>query len=172
MVACGSYFFTVVALGRQPILCRPDVRAALRDAIQSVQSQHPFTVDAWVLMPDHLHTIWTLSPADSDYAKRWSMIKRRVTQQCGALDAATPTNSQSKRREGGIWQRRFWEHQIQDEADFERHADYIHYNPVKHGLVNEVREWPYSTYHQFVKSGVYPPDWGNEAPVFKGGFGE
>ena len=162
----------MVTLNRRPILCHPDVRAALRDAIHAVQSKHPFAVDAWVLLPDHLHTIWTLPPDDNDYAKRWSLIKRQVTQQCAALQPATPTNSQAIRREGGLWQRRFWEHQIQSEADFERHADYIHYNPVKHGLADDVRDWPYSTYHRFVKSGVYPSDWGNQARVLTGRFGE
>ena len=115
------------------------IRATLRQAIKSAQLTQPFTIDAWVLLPDHLHTIWTLPPNDADFGIRWALIKRFVSKHNAELKRNEWMNaSKQKRRESTIWQRRFWEHQIRDEADFEKHADYIHYNPVKHGLVTKV----------------------------------
>ena len=159
----GSYFFTVVTAGRQPILCDDPVRSALRAAIAEVRARWPFSIDAWVLMPDHLHCIWTLPPGDRNYSRRWSAIKRLTYQKCvTGHDCAAATSSRHKRNEGRLWQRRFWEHCIRDQRDLERCRDYLHWNPVKHGYVSHVADWPYSTFHRCVNDGVYPVDWGGE----------
>ena len=159
----GCYFFTVVTAERRPILTRDDVRRALRSGIERVRERMPFAIDAWVLLPDHMHCIRTLPDGDRDFSKRWSMIKRLVSQQvCGAHGAPYRTASHRRRRESGFWQRRFWEHSIRDEEDFRRHVDYVHWNPVKHGLVNRVAEWPYSSFRRLVRDGVYPVGWGGD----------
>lgn len=127
-----------------------------------VQRQYPFTVEALVVLPDHFHALWTLPERDGDYSKRWGLIKARFSKGIKAElsheDACSP--SRTKRRETTIWQRRFWEHAIRDDEDFQKHFDYIHYNPVKHGLVSRVQDWPYSTFHRYVKQGFYSNDWG------------
>lgn len=157
----GTYFFTVNTFQRLPILTDAPVRAALREAIEKTRISHPFHIDAWVLLPDHLHCIWTLPEGDADFSMRWSAIKRHVSQQCGdTVGSKTISDSRSKRHESGIWQRRFWEHQIRDDDDFERHVDYIHWNPVKHGLAACAGDWPYSTFHRFARNGAYALDWG------------
>ena len=158
----GTYFFTVVTYRRQPFLCDNDVRAALRNAIEQVRERRGFHIDAWVLLPDHLHCIWTLPKDDADFSTRWSRIKRHVTQRCGPrlLRPEWLTESKQSHRESTLWQRRFWEHVIRDEADYRAHVDYLHCNPVKHGYVKRVIDWPYSSFHRYVKEGVYEPDWG------------
>jgi putative transposase len=115
-----------------------------------------------VLLPDHIHCIWTLPENDCDYSKRWGMIKAGFSKRAKHLFHRNEWMSDSKRkhREAAVWQRRFWEHMIRDEDDFRRHLDYLHFNPVKHGLVKCVRDWPHSTFHRFVKDGFYPQDWG------------
>jgi len=172
----GTYFFTVVTFGRQPILTNDQVQAALRKGIQEVRQSLPFTIEAWVLLPDHLHTIWTLPDNDDNFASRWAVIKRIVSKRCGSLGVirGPVSDSRDKRSESPIWQRRFWEHCIRDELDFQRHIDYLHWNPVKHGYVKRVIDWPYSTFHRFMDNGVYPPDWGgvNEEEMAKENFGE
>lgn len=172
----GSYFFTVNTLGRQPLLTKDLLRLALHQGIESARQAYLFTIDAWVLLPDHLHCIWTLPPGDSAFSKRWAIIKRHVTQQCnlGAGGVASGSISRRKRHEGGLWQRRFWEHVIRDEADLRVHMDYIHWNPVKHGHVKQVKEWPFSTFHRYVALGMYPLDWGgvNEHCASATVFGE
>lgn len=170
----ATYFFTVVTHRRQPILDKPESRAILRQVIDEVRQQHPFSVDAWVLLPDHLHCMWTFPVGDADYSKRWGMIKAGFTKQAKPLfhcDAGMNTSKQ-KHRESTIWQRRFWEHQIRDEVDFQRHADYIHFNPVKHRLVEQVNAWPHSTFHRYVKEGVYSENWGGVIDAPSKGFGE
>lgn len=152
----GTFFFTVNTHHRQQILTRDNIRQTLRNAIQKTRANLPFEIIAWVLLPDHLHCIWTLPDGDTDYSKRWSMIKRRVSQQCGTTSISP---SRSKRNESDLWQRRFWEHQIRDNDDMNRHIDYIHWNPMKHQLVKKVSDWPHSTFHRFVAEGIYPPDW-------------
>ena len=165
-VAGGTYFFTVNTLRRLPVLTEPPVREALREAIRQTRMTAPFDIDAWVLLPDHLHCIWTLPQGDADFSMRWSKIKRYVSQQCGeTFGIGNVSASRTKRHESGLWQRRFWEHQIRDEADFALHADYIHWNPVKHGLAARAVDWPYSTFHRFVCDGVYASDWGLAEPV-------
>jgi len=158
----GTYFFTVVTCRRQPILCDDLVHHALRSAIVSVRATRPFIIDAWVLLPDHMHCIWTLPAGDADYAARWNLIKRRVSVMCrGAYQRGEwLTASNRKHRESTHWQRRYWEHQVRDEPDFVRHVDYIHYNAVKHGHCKRVVDWPYSTFHRYVGRGYYPLDWG------------
>jgi len=150
-------------------------RYALRDAIKTTQSKHTFTIDAWVLLPDHLHCIWTPPKDDSDCAKRWSVIKRKVSIACAEQykNEAWITASKKKHRESTIWQRRYWEHQIRDQQDFNNHVDYIHYNAVKHGLCDEPMQWPYSTLHRYVKDNIYKPNWSVEEKGFDGTeFGE
>jgi putative transposase len=163
----ATYFFTVVTYRRRPILCDVPVRAALRDAVKTVQSRHPFTIDAWGLLPDHLHTIWTLPADDADYAMRWSSIKRRVSLACSDHYhcADWMTASKIKHRESTFWQRRYWEHCITTESDYAQHRDYIAINPVKHGLVTRVRDWPYSTFHRDVLRGIYPSDWAGSSDM-------
>ena len=139
----ATYFFTLTTRGRQPVLTHGGVRTSLREAIDATRRRWPFAVDAWVLLPDHLHCLWTLPDTDADFSKRWSTIKRLTTQSVGH----------------SIWQPRFWEHVIRDETDFERHFNYIHWNPVKHGHVRAAAQWPYSTFHRFAAQGIYPPDW-------------
>lgn len=163
----STYFFTVVAHRRRPIFCNPAIRACLANAIRFVRQTRPFIVDGWILLPDHMHCIWTLPEHDIDYSIRWSIIKRYVSSRgAHALhDTALSTPSRQKRRESTIWQRRFWEHQIRDENDFERHMDYIHFNPVKHGFVHQVVDWPHSTFHRYVRDGVYTEDWGGTQEI-------
>ena len=170
----ATYFFTVVTYRRREFLCDADVRVALREAIAKVRDQYPFHIDAWVLLPDHLHAIWTLPPEDAGFALRWQQIKRFVTRRCGARlhRAAWMTLSKTKHRESTLWQRRYWEHQIRDDVDFERHMDYLHFNPVKHGLVKRVADWPYSSFHRHVADGVYDEDWAMTSTPDPDEFGE
>jgi putative transposase len=167
----ATYFFTVVTHLRQPILTDSRCRTALRDAINRVRLEMPFEITAWVLMPDHLHAIWQLPPNDKDFSLRWSLIKQHVTRDCAKWLPQNISTSREKRGEGSLWQRRFWEHLIRDEDDFSRHLDYIHYNPVKHGYTANAGEWPYTTFHRYVKQGIYPAEWGGLADE-SGSFGE
>ena len=170
----GTYFFTVVTYRRRPLLTLPESRIALRSAIEEMRSQHPFTIEAWVLLPDHLHCIWRLPAGDNDYSKRWGLIKAGFTKKTKHLFQRDEwmNDSKTRHREATIWQRRFWEHQIRDEIDYQAHMDYIHFNPVKHGLVSNVNEWPYSTFHRYVREGVYGIGWGQGGDSGKGILGE
>lgn len=156
----GTYFFTVVTYRREPWLIADDARAALREAIERCRAKRPFDVDAWVLMPDHLHAVWTLPPGDVDYSTRWSQIKRTVSVLLANRKRNdVMTESMRVRRETTLWQRRFYEHTIRDEKDFARCIDYVHSNPVKHGSVNRVADWPWSTFHRYVQQDVYSANW-------------
>jgi len=171
----GTYFFTANTYRRQAFLTDADVRAALRDAIGTIRHTHPFRIDAWVLLPDHLHALWTLPPDDHDFSHRWRVIKRLVTQGCGARlhRPEWSTERRRQRHQSTLWQHRFWEHLIRDEDDFNRHVDYLHWNPVKHGYVESVKDWPYSSFHRYVKWGLLPLDWGSAMPLVDGDtFGE
>ena len=169
----GRYFFTVNTYGRQAVLIEDSVLEALRQGIESARRTLPFEIDAWVLLPDHLHCLWTLSPEDHNFSARWAIIKRHVSRRCSPSDQSRLSQSRQRRNESGFWQRRFWEHLIRDETDFRRHMDYIHWNPMKHGYVKRVADWPYSTFHRYVRQGVYPPDWGGvDVDVESGEFGE
>lgn len=171
----ATYFFTVVIYRRQRFLYEENVKEALRNGIRDVQTTHPFTIDAWVLLPDNLHCIWTLPPNNANLGTRWAMIKRFVTKRCGPdLRRDDWMNaSKRKRNESTLWQRRFWEHRIRDDWDYELHMDYIHYNPVKHSFVKNVKDWPHSTFHRYVREGVYCDNWGGDGSVaIDEGFGE
>lgn len=158
----GTFFFTVVTYQRRKILTTPESINILREVISEVRRQYPFSIRGWVLLPDHMHCIWTLPEEDDDYSKRWGLIKARFSRSVRAIFHRDNliTASKEKHREATIWQRRFWEHQIRDERDFQVHQDYIHYNPVKHGLVENVADWPYSTFRRYFSQGFYPPNWG------------
>jgi putative transposase len=159
-VAGATCFFTVNLLDRRSRLQVEHIDA-LREAIEWVRAQHPVHIDAWVVMPEHLHAVWTLPSGDSNYALRWSSIKRRFSR---ALPATEPRSAvRAARGERGIWQRRYWEHLIRDDDDYARHIDYIHHNPVKHGWAKRVADWPHSSFAQYVDAGIYPADWGGSA---------
>ena len=152
----GTFFFTVALLERRQTWLTTHI-ADLRESIRVVRAARPFRIDAIVVLPDHLHCLWTLPPDDPDFSTRCRLIKSRFVR-------CIPTGERlSARRaqvgEQGIWQRRFWEHSVRDETDFSRHMDYIHYNPVKHGHAKRVADWPHSRFHHYVKQGVYPLDW-------------
>jgi putative transposase len=158
----ATFFFTVVTYRRQPILAIELARRCLREAILTVQKDHPFAIDAWVLLPDHLHTLWTLPAGDADFSTRWKLIKESFTESYLAAGGTEGHVSLSRKlkKERGVWQRRFWEHTIDGEDDYIHHFDYLHYNPVKHRLVKRVRDYPWSTFHRYVKEGIYPATWG------------
>ncbi len=163
----GTWFFTVTLADRRSQLLIDEIEW-LRHAYGLTQRTRPFQTLAICILPDHVHAIWTLPEGDADYAGRWSLLKSSVSRQL----PATPRNpSQLRKREKGIWQRRYWEHQIRDESDLQRHVDYIHYNPVKHGLVDRVADWPYSSFHRYVEKGLLPSDWAGSAGA-GGSFGE
>ncbi len=132
----GTFFFTVVTYGRFPLFQQESAVNLLRACFRQTMVTHPFDIDAWVILPEHLHTIWTLPENDSDFSVRWKNIKASFSRQYKGYVAGNASQSMLKKGERGIWQRRFWEHTIRDEADYEKHCDYIHYNPVKHGLVS------------------------------------
>jgi len=164
----STYFFTLIAYRRRPILCDDAILRALRDAILAVRARRPFTIDAWIQLPDHLHCIWTLPPDDHDFARRWSEIKHHVSYCCRPLYDDVPVSASMKRkRTAPIWQRRFWEHQIRDERDFCAHMDYVHINAVKHGHATHASLWPHSSFARCVRDGVYPADWGGPVNEMK-----
>ena len=144
--------------------------ALLRHAFRYVRRRHPFDIHAVVVLPDHLHSIWTLPEGDSDFALRWRLIKSAFSR--GLPVDERISASRASKGERGIWQRRYWEHTLRDEADFVRHADYIHFNPVKHGYVSRVCDWPYSSFSRMVRLGVYPLDWAGCAADIGSAFRE
>jgi putative transposase len=162
-VAGGTYFFALVTYNRRPILTADLGRRYLREAILTVKDAAPFDLFSICLLPNHLHTVWMLPRDDTDYSTRWKRIKHEFTSRwlsAGGTEAVVTT---AERKEGrrGVWQPRYWEHTIRDEKDLERCVDYIHWNPRKHGLVRRVQDWPYSTFHRFVREGQYEPHWGS-----------
>ena len=173
-VAGGTYFFTVNTFHRRTFLVQDQARSSLREAIMEVRTTLPFTIDAWVLLPDHIHCLWTLPRGDTDFATRWRLIKTRVTQRCGEMFGNNQllTERRKTKRQGSLWQNRYWEHLIRDERDFASHLDYVHWNPIKHGLVKHVADWPYSSFHRYVGAGIYPPDWATGGIEIAGTFGE
>ena len=150
----ASYFFTVTLRDRRAATLVDHIDT-LRACLARAKAQRPFRIDAMVVLPEHLHALWTLPPDDSDYAMRWRLIKRSFTRALGAP----------------AWQARYWEHLIRSDTDFARHVDYIHFNPVKHGWVSKASDWPYSSFHRYVRAGMLPADWGIAAG-FDGEFGE
>jgi len=167
----GTYFFTVVTYNRLPILTTDVARVLLRSAWLDVRKRFHFTTIAVCLLPDHLHCIWSLPDGYANDSVRWKEVKRLFTK--GYLAQVGPGGTRNetrmKRNEAAIWQRRFWEHTVRDQEDLNRHMDYVHYNPVKHGLVERVVDWPWSSFHRYVKVGYYEADWGGTVgPEVKG----
>lgn len=167
-ISGGTFFFTQVTADRAPILTTPLGRSLLREVTIECRRQWPFDIEAVVLMPDHLHTLWRLPDGDTEYSKRLGWLKKEFTKRwlAGGGSERPVSVSRERHRRHGVWQRRFWEHAIRDEQDLERHLDYIHYNPVKHGLVQRAIDWPWSSFHRFVREGQYPAGWGYGAMDF------
>ncbi|WP_035061835.1 REP-associated tyrosine transposase [Andreprevotia chitinilytica] len=159
----GTYFFTVNLLHRQGNDLLIHYVNHLRTAVARVRQLYPFIIHGWVVLPDHLHCVIELPTGDADFAVRWHLIKMIFSKSLPVAEHRSVVRL--RRGERGIWQRRYWEHLIRDEADFRAHMDYIHINPLKHGLVRRVADWPSSTFHRLVAQGVYPVEWagGNEA---------
>ena len=157
----GTYFFTLVTERRAPLFASAAARRLLGSVMRRCLLRYPVRLIAIVLLPDHLHTLWTLPEGDDGYSLRWRWIKREFTRDRLALGGAEQVRSGARtaERRRGVWQRRFWEHTIRDETDLEAHFDYIHYNPVKHALVPRPRDWPWSTFHRWVRDGHYSIDW-------------
>jgi len=157
----GSFFFTVVTDGRARLFASLRARNLLGSLFRRCQLRVPFTINAMVLLPEHLHAIWSLPCGDDGYSARWGWIKKEFTKHWLAGGGAERTVSAGRTHEGrrGVWQPRFWEHTLEDKHDFERHFDYIHYNPLKHRLVACPRDWPHSSFHRYVRAGVSPHNW-------------
>ncbi len=159
--AGGNYFFTLVTYQRRPLFSNPENVKHFKVAINKVKKNHPFSLNAIVILPDHLHCLWKLPENDHDFSTRWRLIKRFFS-----MEIKTSSN---QRKEKEVWQRRFWEHIIRDEHDWQKHIDYIHYNPVKHGLVKSPGEWEHSSFNYWVEKGLYEPEWGStKSIVFTG----
>lgn len=167
----GTYFFTVVTERRIPIFADAAARRLLGDVVRSIAESDPFEVVAIVLLADHLHTLWRLPRGDRDFSTRWKKIKGQFAKAWLREGGLTAEVSASRQRRGssGVWQRRFWEHVIRDEADLEAHFDYIRFNPVKHGLVTHPWDWEWSTFRKYVREGHYPKEWGRAEPESIGG---
>ena len=156
----GTYFFTVNLLqrhGNNLLIRHTDL---LREVIRDVRRRHPFEIHGWVVLPEHLHCVIQLPDDDADFSLRWRLIKLGFYKALPKIERLSQVRK--NRGERGIWQRRFWEHLVRDDADFQVHMDYVHFNPVKHGLVRRVADWPFSTFHGLVQRGIYPLNWGGK----------
>ena len=168
----ATYFFTVVTYQRRQILCQPSNVDLLRSAFRYVMEKHPFKIDAIIILPEHLHCLWTLPQEDGDFSNRWRLIKSWFSRQCNLQYQGQISASRQHKGEKAVWQRRFWEHQIKDDRDFVNHVEYIHYNPVHHGLVKAPKDWQYSSFHRYVQQGIYDMMWGaSEKLVFDSSIG-
>jgi putative transposase len=156
----ASWFFTVNLAERKGNRLLTDKIGLLREAFGYAKQRHPFRMDAIVVLPDHLHCIWTLPPGESDFSGRWNSLKGYFSRNIEKGERISA--SRKSRRERGIWQRRFWEHLLRSQDDFNRHVDDIHWNPVKHGWANKASDWPYSSFQRYVEQGIYTGDWGND----------
>lgn len=165
----ATYFFTVNLRDRSSDLLIREIDL-LRDTVRATKARHPFHIDAWVVLPEHMHCMWTLPEGDADFALRWKVIKFGFSRRLPSQEALSAT--QHRRGERAIWQRRYWEHLIRDDRDYQRHFDYIHFNPLKHGHVQRVVEWPYSSFHRAERVGLYPRNWCGGAVAEEEGFGE
>ncbi len=155
----ATWFFTVNLTERRGNRLLVEKIDLLRAAFSYVKERRPFHINAVVVMPDHLHCIWTLPTGDADFSTRWNLLKGHFSR---AIDKGERVSkSRGKRRERGLWQRRFWAHLLRDQEDFNNHVDYIHWNPVKHGWVQRVSDWPHSSFHRYVEMGVYQINWGH-----------
>ena len=157
----GTYFFTVNLLQRKNNRLLVEHIQILRTAVAQVKKFYPFIIHAWVVLPEHLQCVIELPEGDADFKTRWMLIKMLFSRAIPKTEHRSEIRI--KRRERGIWQRRYWEHLIRDEADFKAHVDYVHINPLKHGLVKNVVDWEYSTFHRLVKAGIYPRNWAGGA---------
>jgi putative transposase len=164
----GTYFFTLALAERRSDLLVREI-AALRASVSRALALRPFTIDAWVVLPDHLHAVWTLPELDSDFSTRWTLIKRGFSARI--VKGEHRSASRMAKGERGLWQRRFWEHTVRDDVDYARHVNYVHFNPVKHGLVGNAADWPFSSFRRAVARGQYPKDWGGGDEAI-GEFGE
>lgn len=167
LVPGGTFFFTVTLADRRSRALVENI-SALRRAFRGVRAQRPFTIDAAVVLPEHLHVIMTLPQDDADFSGRWRHIKSLFTREVASRAPLLRDSS----GEYLLWQRRFWEHTIRDENDLDRHVDYIHYGPIKHGLVTRVNDWPYSSFHRYVRQGWLPEDWAGVVEPLSASFGE
>ncbi|MNP17726.1 Transposase IS200 like protein [compost metagenome] len=154
----ATYFFTVNLEDRSQRLLVDHI-ATLRVVTRQVKATHPFEIRAMVVLPEHIHAIWTLPEGDEDFSTRWSLIKSGFSRHLPRTE--TISHSRHTKRERGIWQRRYWEHRIRDEEDLQQHVDYIHFNPVKHGHASSATDWPYSSIHRYIRMGLLPENWGN-----------
>ena len=165
----GSFFFTVNLAERRSHVLTEHI-GALRAAFRETKANHPFNIEAIVVLPDHLHAIWSLPEGDADFSPRWRLIKSRFSHALPKGERISA--SRRSKSERGIWQRRYWEHTLRDEGDFARHVDYIHFNPVKHGHVARVTDWPHSSFHRMTRLGVYQVDWAGHTRNADAEFGE
>ncbi len=160
----GHYFFTLVTHQRKPLFANSANVKYLKTAINKVKTKYPFSLNAMVILPDHLHCLWKLPENDADYSTRWRLIKRYFSMEITAFI--------NHHHEKEVWQRRFWEHLINNEEDWRKHMDYIHYNPVKHGWVKSPGEWEHSSFNYWVLKGFYDKDWGSSEPIRLRGMSE
>jgi len=160
----GTFFFTI-ALADRPNDSLVRYIDHLRKAYKFVVDHYPFETVAICILPDHLHAIWSLPKGDWNFAVRWSLVKSKFSRALPTPDLRS--RSQIAKRDKGIWQRRYWEHVIRNDDDLVRHVDYIHFNPVKHGYVSQVREWPHSSFHRYVERGLLPLDWGGDVSAIE-----
>ncbi len=168
-VAGGTFFFTVNLADRSSRLLTLQIDL-LRYSIRKVKQTHPFDIVAMVVLPDHLHTVWKLPAGDRDYPMRWSLIKAGFSR--GLEKTENISKARKQKRERGIWQRRYWEHQLRTDTDLTRHVDYVHINPVKHGYVNVPVDWPYTSLHRYIRQGLCLPDWAAGSNANLGECGE
>ncbi|EDY85320.1 transposase [gamma proteobacterium HTCC5015] len=157
-----TWFFTVNLQNRksQTLTKHIDI---LRASVKKVRTRYPFEINAWVVLPDHMHAVWTLAEEDSDFSLRWRLIKTYFVKSLSDSERVPLRNE--KRGEAGLWQRRFWEHQIRDAEDYKNHIEYCYINPVRHGYVQRVRDWPYSSFHRDVQGGEFPTSWGGPTNI-------
>jgi putative transposase len=165
----GTFFFTVALADRSSNLLVEQIDL-FRKVYRAVQQRLAFETIAICVLPEHLHAVWSLPADDADFPLRWNLIKGGFSR--GIPTSAARSESKTAKREKGIWQRRYWEHTIRDDADLERHINYIHYNPVKHGHASRVCDWPHSSFYRYVTRCVLPLDWGGDVSNFVGSFGE
>jgi putative transposase len=165
----GSVFFFTVVLAERPSDLLVNEIDRLRQIYRTIRQRRLFETAAICILPDHVHAIWALPQGDADFSTRWNLIKGGFSR---GLDIKARSASKVAKREKGIWQRRYWEHAIRNDADLERHIDYIHFNPVKHGHVARVADWPHSSFHRYVERGLLAADWGGDTSAIQGSFGE
>ena len=157
----GCFFLTVVTCGREPLFRGAQARTLLREAMDAVCRERPWKTEATVVLPEHWHALWRLPEGDTDYSTRVRRVKKLFTRTWLAAGGRERpvTASQRRLRRRGIWQARFWEHTIRDAADFKMHLDYVHMNPVRHGLVARPGDWAFSSFRRWVAMGEYEADW-------------